>query len=90
MGNTQTDHNLVVMNMKIEFSKLNKPKKSPNPRINEENFTKPELAKKYKEEIIKRQNSAERKVCTTAFEAPPTKMLRLRTKFIYEWFRIME
>ena len=62
--NTQTDHNLVVMNMKIEFSKLNKPNKSPTPRINEENFKKPELAEKYKEEIIKRQNSAERKVCT--------------------------
>ena len=42
-----SDHNLVVMHMTIQLSRINAPKKALNPEINCENFKLPEYANNY-------------------------------------------
>lgn len=46
-----TDHNLVIMNLKLKLSKLNKPKTNPIPKIDIEKLQDPKYVWKYQEEI---------------------------------------
>ena len=64
-NNTQTisDHNLVIMNLRLELNKLRRPKKDPIPEINIENFKKPSFRESYQSKIIEIQNSETEK-CT--------------------------
>ena len=48
---TETDHNLVIMNLKLELSKLNRPKNSTSPNVNIDNFQNPEYVLKYQQKI---------------------------------------
>ena len=56
----ETDHNMVMMNMRLQLSKLNKPKKATTPKINVENFKKPGNIEKYRI-----QNESQEKECTS-------------------------
>ena len=53
---TKSDHNLVIMNIKLELSILNRPKKDLSQEINVENFKKSECTNSYKNKVIEIQN----------------------------------
>jgi hypothetical protein len=48
---TESDHNLVLMTLKLQLSRLNRPKKDPNPQINIENFKKPDNIRRYRQKV---------------------------------------
>merc|ERR1711937_286734 len=54
---TNSDHNLVIMNLRLELNRLNRPRKDPTPEINIENFKKPSFRERYKNKIIEIQNN---------------------------------
>ena len=58
---TSTDHNIVIMNLDLKLSKLNKPKKDLTPKTNIELFKKQEYIKKYlQEEVINLRNAPDK------------------------------
>lgn len=48
---TESDHNLVLMTLKLKLSRLNRPKKDRNPQINTDNFKKPIKIKRYRQKV---------------------------------------
>ena len=58
---TESDHNLVIMNLNLELSKLNAQKKDPTPRINLENFKNKENIKNYQQKIYDKEGNPEKK-----------------------------
>ena len=48
---TQTDHNMVIMKMKLDLSILNAPKKAPIPQINTERFNEPHYVTSYRQKV---------------------------------------
>ena len=56
---TMSDHNLVIMNTKIDLPKLYKRKPVRTPNINLENFQKPECVKAYRQKVIEYQKPLE-------------------------------
>ena len=57
--NTNTDHNLVITNMRLQLPKLNIPKNLPMPQINIDNFQNPTLKAEYQRKLIEKQEELE-------------------------------
>ena len=58
---TESDHHLVLMTLNLQLSRLNRPKKDPNPQVNSENFKKLEKITRYKEKVSELQAKCETK-----------------------------
>ena len=54
---TDSDHNLVIMNLKIKLSKLNKPKNDVTPCINKELLKNKEYADTFKLKVTEKQEA---------------------------------
>ena len=52
---------MVIMNLDLKLSKLNKPKKDLTPKTNIELFKKQEYINKYQEEVINLRNAPDKK-----------------------------
>ena len=59
---TDSDHNLVMMNLRIKFSKLNKPKIDVAPRINKELLKNLNYSNTYKQKVNEKQDAKVNKV----------------------------
>ena len=53
---TNTDHNMVIMNMNLELSRLTKPKKAHNPQINTDNLNYKEYVTNYRQKVTESNN----------------------------------
>ena len=61
---TETDHNMVIMKVKLQLSKLHRIKKDPTtPQINTDNLKKPEYGNSYRQEIMKIQCDTPKEKC---------------------------
>ena len=63
-----SDHNLVVMHMTIQLSRINAPKKALNPEINCENFKLPEYTNNYQQKVTELHNTQTTQVSASADE----------------------
>ena len=46
-----TDHNMAIMRMKLDISKLNAPKKARIPQMNTERFSEPQYVTSYRQKV---------------------------------------
>ena len=62
---TDTDHNMVLMSINLDLSRLNSARKPPIPEINTDNFKKPDYVDKYRQKVAELDSNADETECKT-------------------------